>query len=234
MKIQRINDNVIKCIMSGEEMSIRGIDIQDIMEDHKKAEEFLRFVLTKAKNEVDFVTNGDVLNVQLSVLNDGGVSLMISDDHNMAIKAIAAQFKERLREFSKALDSAKKLEEVLDAGSDAYSKDKVIRYFISTPEDENEDVSYRFWSRLANLKECVEMAKALKDIKNAKSDLYKYFDEYYFCIELNMTKGKIAKCVFLMSEYADDVSAEEREFLMVREHGNLVIKDNALEKLNCL
>lgn len=215
--------------MTREEMSVRGLNVDDILGDRAKAEEFLQYVLTKARYEVDFETSGDVLNVQLSVLKDGSVSMMISDDQNATIKVIAEQFKEKLKEFSKALEDTAKYKEM--KSKDIYSTEKVIKYFISVPEDNNKDASYDFWSRLSGLDECIHMSKALKAIKDVPSTLYKYCGEYYFNIQLSMDKKEIAKNVFIMSEYSDDVSGDTRDYLMIREHGKVVIKDNALSKL---
>lgn len=232
MKFQRINENVIKCIMTSEEMRVCGVRVEDLMDDRAKAEEFLQYVLSKARYEVDFVTNGDVLNVQLSVMSDGGVSMMISDDQNAAIRAIAEQFKDRLREFTKVLEEAKSNTKELSDTKD-YSKEKVIKYFISS-EDDKEVVSYSFWSHLSTLDECISIAKAMQDICDTPSDLYKYYDEYFLCIHLSMKKSQIAKYVFIMSEYSDDVSSDQNEYLMIKEHGQIIIKDTALSELSML
>lgn len=228
MKFQRINENVIKCIMTREEMSVRGLNVEDILGDRAKAEEFLQYVLTKARYEVNFETNGDVLNVQLSVMKDGSVSMMISDDQNAAIKVIAEQFKEKLREFSKVLEDSSKYKEMKT--KDIYSTEKVIKYFISTPDEDNR-ASYDFWTRLSSLDECILLSKALSSVQDVPSTLYKYCGDYYFNIHLSMDKKEIAKNVFIMSEYSDDVSGDFGDYLMVKEHGKIIIKENALSKL---
>ena len=80
MKFTKINDSSIRCLISREEMDAQGINIEDLLDDRVKAEEFLRYVLQQARYEVDFVTTGEALNVQLTVMKDGDVSLMISDE----------------------------------------------------------------------------------------------------------------------------------------------------------
>lgn len=231
MKIQRINENVIRCVLTDEEMRGAGVNIDDLMGNRDKAEEFLQYILSQAKCEVDFVTNGDVLNVQMSVMRDGGVSMMISDDQNAAIRAIAEQFKEKLREFSSVLEQAgagipgeaRETEEI-------YSADNVIRCIINGEADQ-EIVSYDFWARLSSMEECVRLARALSDIKDTRSDLLKYFGEYYICLHMNMKKTDIAKTVFVMSEYSDDVSSDTGDYLMVNEHGDVLIRDHAISQL---
>lgn len=231
MKFQRINENVIKCVLTREEMQLRGLNVEELLSNRAKAEEFLQYVLSKARYEMDFAGNGEVLNVQLSVMPDGGVSMMISDDHNAAIRAIAEQFKERLKEFSEVFEKAGEFASKVD-GND-FSKEKVINYFIS-PKSEGDILTYDFWSRLDSIEGCISMAKALFEVQNAESDLYKYINGYYMRVRLSMNKNDIAKNVFVMSEYSDDVSAENTEHFMVREHGDLIIKSNALSELSKL
>lgn len=218
--------------MTSEEMLTRGLSVDDIIEDRKKAEELLQYVLSMASGEVDFVSHGDVLNVQMSVLNDGSVSLMISDDQNAAVRAIAEQLKEKLKEFSSVLTQTR--EKLIENGDSAKGKEKLIKYFINTKGSDNKVVDFDFWARLSSLQDCINMAKVLSrnNIENIKADLYKYYDdEYYICIHLSMSRLEMTRNLFTMSEYSDDVSSEASDYLMVCEHGKLLIKDNALKNL---
>lgn len=233
MKFQKINDNVIKCHLTEEDMRVRGVKLEDLLDDHAKADEFLQYILSKARNEVNFVMNGDILNVQMSVLKDGSVSMMISDDQNAAIRAIAEQFKEKLREFSRVLEHAgntKTSNTPSGPTKDSFNKEQVIKYFVNSGDD-GEIVSYDFWSRLSSLDDCIKLAKALSEAKYAVSDLFKYYGEYYLRINLTMSKSDIAKNVFIMSEYSDDVSSDVNDYLMVSEHGEVIIKNVALMEL---
>lgn len=218
--------------MTQEEMRCQGINIDDLMDDRAKAEEFLQYVLTKARYEVDFVTRGDVLNVQLSVMKDGEVSMMISDDQNAAIRAIAEQFKEKLREFSKVLEnkSNSAVLRQVSAPEEPEAKPDIIDDIVSG--DKSEEVTeYDFWTRLSSIDDCIRVANALSDISDVPSRLYKYYGEYYIWVHLSMTKSEVAKYVFIMSEYSDDVSSESNEYLMVSEHGEVLIADRALRDL---
>lgn len=234
MKFQKINENVIRCIISQEEMSRQGVNIDDLMADRGKAEAFLQYVLSAAKYEVDFVTSGDVLNVQLSVLKDGEVAMMISDDQNATIRVLAEQFKNKLQEISRALQESVAAKDIDDPKNS--SKDKLLKDIMNETPDKGEAseevrTDYTFWSRLSSLDDCINMARALSDVKTVPACLYKYYDEYFMSVSFKLTKSEIAKYVFIMSEYSDDVSAESKEYLMVSEHGQVIISENAIEKL---
>ena len=98
MKFQKIDDNSIRCIISQEEMAESGIEIEDLMDHRDKAEGFLRKVLKEARSAVDFKADGSVINVQMSVMPSGDVSLMITDDANAAIRNILNEIKERMKD----------------------------------------------------------------------------------------------------------------------------------------
>lgn len=103
MKFQKVNDNVIRCIISQEEMNEKGVKIDDLMDNRSKAEEFLRDILKEAHEELDFQTSGEALNVQLSIMKDGDVLLMISDDQSAVVRTMLDQLKERLKDFQKEM-----------------------------------------------------------------------------------------------------------------------------------
>ena len=106
MKFQKVNDNVIRCIISQEEMNEKGVKIDDLMDNRSKAEEFLRGILQEAREKLDFQTSGEALNVQLSIMKDGDVLLMISDDQNAVIRTMLDQLKDRLKDFQSEMDVA--------------------------------------------------------------------------------------------------------------------------------
>jgi negative regulator of genetic competence, sporulation and motility len=75
-------------------MNEKGVKIDDLMDNRSKAEEFLRGILQEAREKLDFQTSGEALNVQLSIMKDGDVLLMISDDQNAVIRTMLDQLKD--------------------------------------------------------------------------------------------------------------------------------------------
>lgn len=226
MRFQKINENVIRCTITQEEMRCQGINLDDLMDNRAKAEEFLQYILTKARHEIDFVTSGDVLNVQLSVMKDGEVSLMISDDQNAAIRALAQQFKDKLREFSKALEGGGAI------AANAEPKAMPEEHRQAPPEEEQPATD--FWARLATMDDCIRMSKALSASFDVPATLYKYYGEYYIRVHIDLPQAVVAKALFTMSEYADEVSPQSNEFLMVSEHGDVLIREDAVAQLGSL
>ena len=225
MRFQKINDNVIRCYITKEEMISQGVDIEDLMADRSKAEDFLRYILQQAHYEVDFNVTGEALNVQMSVMQGGDVSLMISDDQNMAIRAMLDQLREKLKGFQRELSDA--------AGKGNKLAEDIIAATRKALEEAAEDdpLEFRVWAELDDIDQVLNMARALSYVSSSASRLYKFEDRYYFCLDFVQTKKEIAGSVFVVAEYADRITLEQDGVGVITEHGELIIKEDAIAKL---
>ena len=228
MKFTRINDNSIRCVISREEMSAQGINLDELMDDRGKAEEFLRYVLQQARYEVDFETTGEALNVQLTVMKDGDVSLMISDDQNAAIHAMLMQFKERLREFQEAVEQGRQQQKLREA----ISVDPTKGTFF-TEGSADDIIQLEIWAELESLDHCIKLAKAISK-PGTPSSLMKYRDTYFLTISLNEPKRTLARSVFTIAEFSKNLYADGPSSFVVEEHGKAMIKENAIDVLSGL
>ena len=225
MRFQKINDNVIRCYITKEEMISRGVDIEDLMADRTKAEDFLRYILQQAHYEVDFNVTGEALNVQMSVMQGGDITLMISDDQNMAIRAMLDQLREKLKGFQKELSDA--------AGKGNKLAEDIIAATRKALEEASEDdpIEFKLWAEMSSIDKCLAMAKALPQNADCKSKMYKYDDRYYIMLDFVQTKRQIASSVFVVAEYSDHIILEEEGVGVITEHGELIIPQDAVTKL---
>ncbi len=229
MKFTRINENAIRCVISHEEMDAQGINLEELMGDRTKAEEFLRYILQQARYELNFVTTGDALNVQLSVSQEGDVSMMISDDQNMAIHAMLMAFKEKLKEFQDALDSSKmsraQLQDVLTR-----EIQKSTQEILSQAED-TDPLEMNVWAEVEDLDSCIRMANVLSYLGDIPSSLYRLGDMYYMQMSLVQTKRQMAHNVFAIAEYSQNMFADGVGTGHIIEHGKCILKEHALSEL---
>ena len=234
MKFTKINENSIRCIISRQEMDAVGVKLDDLMDDRGKAEEFLRFVLQEARDEIGFRATGDSLNVQLSVMQDGDLSLMISDDANAAIHAMIQQFKEKLRDFSEILSGgspdAKPYEPV---NFDEEERRRQIETALGILERaaDNEPILMTIWAELDSLDDCITLSRALSHLGDIPSDLYTYNDHYYFHLSMTQTKREIAHNVFTVAEHSNAIFNDEAVTGIMSEHGRPLLKEHALVDL---
>ena len=237
MKFTRINENSIRCVISRQEMDAAGVKLDDLMDDRGKAEEFLRFILQEARTELDFHATGDSLNVQLSVMQDGDVSLMISDDTSAAIHAMIQQFKEKLRDFSEILSggsSEAKPYEPVDFSEQERNKHIERALGILEKAKDSEPLVMTLWTELASLDDCITLSRVLSPLGDTPSDLYSYNDRYYMHIVMTQTKREIAHNVFTVAEYSNAIFNDESITGIMHEHGRPLIMEHALDGLRAL
>ena len=80
MKIRKINDTTINCIITQDDLKKHGIDLDDLFDRRKNAVEFIRRIILKAASSVNLNIKNDYTSMRISVLPDQSVSLTISQD----------------------------------------------------------------------------------------------------------------------------------------------------------
>ncbi|MCR5099115.1 MAG: adaptor protein MecA [Lachnospiraceae bacterium] len=234
MKFTKINDNSIRCIISRQEMDAAGVKLDDLMDDRGKAEEFLRFVLQEARDEIGFRATGDSLNVQLSVMQDGDLSLMISDDTNAAIHAMIQQFKEKLKDFSEILSGGSpdaKPYEPVDFGEEERRRQIEQALGILERAADNEPILMTIWAELESLDDCVTLSHSLSHLGDIPSDLYTYNDRYYMHLSMTQVKREIAHNVFTVAEHSNAIFNDDTISGIMAEHGRALLTEHALVDL---
>lgn len=243
MKFTKLNENSIRCVISQDEMIEYGVNLDDLMDDREKAEDFLRVILDEAKTEVDFHTSGEALNVQLSIMPDGDIALMISDDQNAAIRAMLSQFKDKLKDFSDFINEEKNKKDKKENLHKKGTKD--VKPYEPTPFDqvvettkevleaaaEDDPLEMTLWSEYERLDDCIRLAKALAALGDVDSYLYKFDDAYFLSMTLVQTKRQMAKNVFAVAEYSTQVFNDASLAARLHEHGTLILKEHALRDL---
>ncbi|MCR5211167.1 MAG: adaptor protein MecA [Lachnospiraceae bacterium] len=234
MKFTKIDKNTLRCLISREEMDERGIKIDDIMVDRGKAEAFLRDILMEAKAKVNFVTSGEALNVQLSVLKNGSLNLQITDDRNASIRMLLEQIKARLAAFSEQIangsGNSANVVEIPPQGS-VIPEYKTAGKFIAKVKD-NPVIKMHVWARLASMEDCITLSKAMAKDRGIPSKLYELNGNYYFEIDINDVKSVVARIVFTLSEHSVAVFSDDGFFMEAKEHGKCLIKEKAFETLS--
>lgn len=230
MKFTRINENSIRCVISRQEMDAAGVKLDDLMDDRGKAEEFLRFILQEARTELDFHATGDSLNVQLSVMQDGDVSLMISDDTSAAIHAMIEQFKEKLRDFSEILSGGSKdAKPYQPVDFTEQEKRRQIEAALGILENaaDTEPIAMTVWAEFSTLDDCITLARTLAYLGDIPSDLYSYNDRYYLHLTMTQTKREIAHNVFTVAEYSNAIFNDDSVVGVMNEHGRPLLMEHA-------
>ena len=79
MKVTRVGENEIRCILSEEEMVAFGIDLDDILEKNIKSGKFFNDILSRAATALGEADAGELrgCSAQISVLDDRSISILL-------------------------------------------------------------------------------------------------------------------------------------------------------------
>ena len=241
MRFQKISDNSIRCIISQEEMNAKGLQIDDLMDNREKAEDFLRYILQEARYAVDFRTNGNVLNVQLTMMPSGDISLMISDDEDSAIRNVIAEMKNHLATLqaeASASQNQKSSKQAAGTSPSTANADPTMIHLDSSDGsmEENPDdiLDLPLWAQLDSLEDCIELASQLPELKDEKSTLYYYQGMYFLEIRLKRNRKQLAGIALRVVEHANSLYADVPGILEIVEHGTVLRKGTAVKDLLAL
>ena len=248
MMIKRVDENSITCRISKEELEEMGLALDDLISNREKARGLLKEVLEEAKTRVNFYADSNQLNVQMSVLPDGDVTLTIFDDQKSAIAAMLRQYKELLHQQmeddpdSNLLSPDPSRDEVEVPLPETLSKKNgsSILTKLNSAEtkelldqlEDDDPVMLPLTVSFDNLEDVMSLCRQISPWNPmAKSDLYKFQDRYYLSITLTEHKISMARSVFALAEYSG--RAEKRSYVLpfLQEHGRLLCAGNALEAL---
>ncbi len=215
MKFVKVNDSTLRCLITEEEMDNLGFEIDELISDKDKAQDFLQIILEDAEAKTGFKMKGaTALSVEATMLPGRGLSLTISGRNSVE------SVREKIRRFHDAMaDYTQMLEEGM------------AQSLPQAGEDINIDL---ITLQFASLKQVVEYCTQI-NIPDAKSSLYKLSsDEYFLIIEKHFTNDEFRFLGGAALEYASALDRNDISKAFITEHGECIIKDNALEKLEFL
>lgn len=244
MKIERVDDNTIKCFISLEEMEEYHVEYSDFLTRTDKAQELMHEIIKQAHDEVGYQPPKFAFEMQIMMVPEQGMVLTFSekepfDIHDKGkVNAFLEHLKDfvgRLTDYKDKISNGEEADEFLKKAGfmkgapvqqNAPAADKP-KGADATPAEVNEAV-FAF----ANLTQVMDFANALPANIRITSELYK-MDGAYF---MHVTKGgasydRYSKVCVVALEFGElyraDVGCDE----MLKEHGECLIAEKAHKKL---
>lgn len=221
MKFKRINENVIRCVVTKEEMYDYGLEVSELVDNRDKAEDFLRKVMQEARYELNYKTSGGALSVQIALLPEGDVAMTIAEAMPEQLEAQMNRLKTYLEDFQKILED--KVTDNNENGIDQIGTK--VQSFVS--------VSEAFWIECETLDTCLDIAKVIDTSVIKASSLYSYKGAYYFRMEISEAEN-VGELFLSMCEYSKEIFLEHQGARMIYEHGKCIIEKDAVETLTAL
>jgi adapter protein MecA 1/2 len=203
MKIEKINDNKIRITLTFDELEKRKISLNDIEKDSTLAKELLFNLLEESNLENDFMTDDSHLFIEASYDNSNLFIVTITKIDNIP----------ELKKYSTLK------EENSNPRLAKYSSYTVSSYI------------YSFESLDIILNLCQIASK--ENLFFGKNSLYKYGDVYFIIFSKATVKNKkFLKTFVFLSEYCKQYSSYNLFETSITEKAQLILKNNALQKLS--
>ncbi len=234
MRIERIDENTVKCYISGEEMDEFNIDYKDFLTRSDRAREVVQEIMQQAEEEVGYKPPKFAFDLQIMMLPDRGLILTFSEkepelnDHDQLISC--------LNEMKKVLQKTK--DKLNNPGTQASGQNTAPLEDVAAPKGAKPapvprpEFAVFIFSTLGKV---MEYAAALPVNLRVESSLYK-MDGYYFLYFLkgHASQERYSRACIQALEFAGLYAAEESSCARLREHGECLIAEKAIKKLRGL
>ena len=244
MKFTRINSHTVNCIITADDMDEQGLTIEDFFQKKEETMDFLREVIARAAEEVDYSPSSAFLPMQITVLPDQSVSLTLSENPNAAIADMLKGLADRLRKFLEDVTG-----EALAAGEDGkgaqidvrIGEEEAAAHATLLPMLQYGDYVFSFDS----LGDVTRFSRTLGDIPPVNSALYKDMSTGRYYLYFTPAKGLVfaddpetadsfAALFIRANEYGRFETVEKRFVLHMTETFDRIIPEDAVGHLKNL
>lgn len=228
MKIEKINDNQIRCTLTKEDLEDRKIKLTELAYGTDKARNLFKDMMQKAAFEVGFEAENTPLMIEAIPISSDSITLIITKVNDP--DELDARFS---RFAPDVLD-----EEEFDAESELVPVPETLDVFGQVKDDEEDED--RNTMRIYDFAGFHDITEALKSIDTPEifsSSLYK--DEKTGALRLVVKRNKSSKEQFAklcntLSEYGALSDILELKHKFLEEHQKPLIAEAAIEKLKML
>ncbi len=234
MKIEKIDDNSIKCTLSSLDLSSRNLNLRDMTYGSQAAKRLFNEMMQKAKEEVGFSIENTPLMIEAVPLQGGAVQLIISkvDDPE--------ELDTRFSKFSAAGSGqngwiSELATQILEGAQGLMKQLKETEEEPGVVEEKKEvrDEGIRLY-RFRTLDRVIDAAKAVSYCDLGANSLYKAEDPKGYYLSLHSQGDDIDslnRVANLLLEYGERVNGGSATEAYYKEHMEQLIPKNALQKL---
>ena len=255
MKIERINENSIRCTLTGFDLSVRNLNLRDMAYGTEKARKLFQEMMAKASNEVGFEAENVPIMIEAIPLSADSIQLIISKVEN------PEELDTRFSKFTPSPQGAeswiqKLVPELLEGADDILKQMKErgaqgasqVQPAAGQPQAPQQspyqsailsdfaDELYQRAFLFDDLDKVILTAHSVGTSFTGFNRLYKRSDGKYVLVIHNdgSQKDEFSKVCNMLSEYASKLKISPSSEAYFDEHYELIIKDDALKKLSLI
>lgn len=219
MKIEKVNENQIRCTLSKKDLAERQIKLSELAYGSEKAKSLFRDMIEQANYEFGFEADDIPLMIEAIPLSGDNIILQITK----------VEYPEELdTRFSKFSETGDEEEALVEESS-------ILPEFQDEKADEITNLTKMF--EFKNLDEVERLAQVLAGFYEGTNDLYKDEGKNRLLLlvqKSDHTPEEFNKVCNVISEYAIHKKYLPAKEAFLKEHGKLLVKGNALQVLETI
>lgn len=238
MKIERINDNQIRCTLTSFDLSVRNLNLGELAYGSEKARSLFREMIQKASNEVGFEAEDIPLMVEAIPLSNESIMLVITkiedpeelDTRFSKFSPFTEESSDTLAHLaSELLEGADGLGKLLGEHLSSLLSDNTLAQAESEAQPEGPSVRIYAFDSLDMVSEA---ARAVKELYDGVNTLYKKPDtnQYYLVIKDEGSDSlAFSRLCNILAEYGTKIRHEYASEAYYVEHYETICRDRALQ-----
>ena len=248
MKIEKVNDNQIRCILTAEDLASRGLRLSELAYGTDKARRLFRDMMEQAEREFGFTAEGMPIMIEAIPLSQDSIAVVVTKVENpeeldTRYSSFAPSVQRDAPPGSDSGHEASPFEQLLDHMKQALEPGAGKKPSGSGPRGEEgsadaEAAGYLFTHRLfsfTSMNDLLRAARATADSFDRPSTLYSMDGRAPFFLFLEMadadTVSRMKDVLASLSEFGrqEEVSAARIRYL--EEHAVCMARSDALRQL---
>ncbi len=214
MEFQRVGKHTVKCLISEEEIYDLGYSLEEIMSNGERTQEFMNYIFDMAEEEFQMKFDMGVKTVRADFLPDHTISLTFS-------------------EHPASGDMMEHLKDIVNGLLNSVPQEKWKELSEKEGGEGDEDaVQVIVLLKFKSLDDTARFAKHALLKAMPPNSLYKYADVYYMIMDLShLTEADVKALSMVTDEYVTDIEAGCQRAAFIKEHGEPIIAQDAIDML---
>ncbi|MBQ8804145.1 MAG: adaptor protein MecA [Tyzzerella sp.] len=242
MKIEKLNDNQIRCTLTRADLADRQIKLSELVCGGEKAKSLFHDMMQRASAEFGFEVEDMPLMIEaIPAAADSIVLIITKVDDPEELDSKFSRFGAAAHDFESKkhamLDKLEGAEEILDL----INKMKGVvsdaaKPAHKDPEKDKKVPRIRLFS-FASIDCVIHASHLLKNIYNGANTLYKDAPNSMYVLALSQSEHTIAefnKICNMLSEYGSAEKVSSAVLAYLEEHCEIIVSESAVQQLSCI
>ncbi len=237
MEIKRLGENKIRCALTEEEIRDMGFDIDEIIGNGDTTQQFMRLVLNIVEEQEHISLENISPMVRAELLSDHSMAITFGGDADMSFKDLMEAINQVINQMS-----PEKMEQFKEMSRE--ERQNVIDAFLEMRKEERKRLQEGKEAIESNmicalmfrsLEQAADMCRVCFQERIPASQLCLYENRYYLVLDFfGFRKEEMRAFAFSSADYDEETISNERRIAYITEHGQVIVKKEAVQTLRAL